>query len=59
MLNIELSKLIGLERFFAGQALPLASRALLAVAALAVVPGIHAATPLTLDILSRDTTSYP
>jgi hypothetical protein len=45
----KLSKAIGFERFFAGQALPLASRALVVVAALVVAPAIHAATPLTLD----------
>jgi hypothetical protein len=36
------SKAIGFERFFAGQALPLASRAMLAVSALMVAPAIHA-----------------
>lgn len=42
-------KMIAFESFFAGQALPPTSRALMAVAALLLPPAIHAANPLTLD----------
>ena len=38
----KLLKAISVERFFAGQAIPLASRALVVVAALVVAPAIHA-----------------
>ena len=48
MLLNKLTKAIRFERFFVGQALPLARCALVVVSAL-VAPAIHAATPLTLD----------
>jgi hypothetical protein len=48
MLLNKLMKAIRFDRFFVGQALPLARCALVVVSAL-VAPAIHAATPLTLD----------